>query len=519
MAPILQPAQPVIIFPGPTSRWRDLMALAAGAIYPLGFAPLGWRAAVLLSLIVFWWSLGQLSPRRALWRGYAFGLGLFGVGVAWVYESLHYFGEAIAAVALLGTVGFVAVAALYTALFAWLWVRFFAGRLSPIGTAVALPVLWVVIEWFRGWFLGGFPWLVSGYASLDTPIAPFATLGGVYFNSLLVALIASSLRLLFMQVRTASVAFVLVLFAFIGGGGGALRAVDFTQIHGEPLRVRMVQGNIEQGIKFDPDNLVPSLERYMALSEQGETDYDLLIWPETAVPAFYEQVEPVIGDYRDALKLRGVDWLIGGFSFEWDSRQVFNAVRLITDDEPAEYRKHHLVPFGEYLPFRGVLDVLSAIIAVPMSDISAGVANPQPIDLGGVKVAMSICYEDAFGEEVIRQLPDAHLLVNVSNDAWFGDSWAPAQHQEIARMRTIETGRPQLRATNTGISALMDHHGDVVQSGPSFVEAVLDVTVQPRRGTTPYVRWGNPPVVIVLLVTLAVFTALSRRRQLPYTRG
>ncbi len=507
----------MIALPNPQSRWRDVIALAAGMLYPLAFAPLAWRPALLLSLVLFWWSLDGLSPRRALWRGYVFGLGLFAVGVGWIYESLRYFGEAIAAIALLGTMGFVAVAALYCALFAWLWARFFAGRLSPMMTTLALPTLWVLIEWFRGWFLGGFPWLVGGYASLDTPIAPFAALGGVYFNGYLMALVASTLLALSLRARARLVVWVVVLFAVIGGGHGALRAVDFSVPHGEPLRVRMVQGNIEQGIKFDPGNLVPSLQRYIALSEQGDPDFDLLIWPETAVPAFYEQVEPVIGEYRDALKARGVDWLLGGFSYNWESRQVFNAVRLVTDDAPAEYRKHHLVPFGEYLPMRGLLDALSAIIAVPMSDISPGPASPEPIDLGGVKIAMSICYEDAFGEEVIRQLPAANLLVNVSNDAWFGDSWAPAQHQEIARLRTIETARPQIRATNTGISAVMDHHGDIVDHGPSFVEAVIDATVQPRRGETPYVRFGNVPIVSWLLVSLVALLLLARRRDVAYT--
>ncbi|MEM7377094.1 MAG: apolipoprotein N-acyltransferase [Pseudomonadota bacterium] len=508
----------MITLPDPQSRWRDVLAVFAGVLYPLGFAPIGFRPAMIVSLVLFWWSLDGLAPRRAAARGYLFGLGLFGVGVAWVYESLRYFGEAIAAVALLGTGAFIAVAALYTALFAWLWARCFRGAHPVALYGVALPSLWVLVEWFRGWFLGGFPWLVSGYATLDTPLDGSAAVVGVYGAGWVVLLLPAWLAgwCCRPSLSRASVAALATAF-LITVGAAQLRLLEFTSPFGEPLRVRMVQGNIEQGIKFDPDNLVPSLERYVSLSEQGGADYDVLIWPETAVPAFFDQVEPVIGGFRDDLVARGQHWLIGGFSFDWDTRRVFNAVRLITDTALPEYRKHHLVPFGEYLPFRGLLDALSSVIAVPMSDISPGTTQPTPLQLGPVNVAVSICYEDAFGEELIRQLPVSNLLVNVSNDAWFGDSWAPAQHHEIARMRTIETGRPQLRATNTGITSLVDHRGRVRESGPSFVEAVVDVDVQPREGTTPYVAWGNLPVLLVLSLGVGVPGVLAWRRRLAYT--
>ncbi|MEM6985834.1 MAG: apolipoprotein N-acyltransferase [Pseudomonadota bacterium] len=505
-------------FPHRASRWWDGIALFAGMLYPLGFAPVGFRLATLASLVVFWCSLQGLAAGRAARRGYLFGLGLFGVGVAWVYESLSYFGEAIAAVALLGTAGFIAVAALYPMLFAWLWARFFVGRVTASALCLALPSLWVLVEWFRGWFLGGFPWLVSGYASLDTTLEFTAQIGGVYFSSWVLLLLPAVISVSLCYGLSRKAAWLAVVCAAVlVVGASHLRHVDFTDAVGEPLSVRMVQGNIEQGVKFDPDNIVPSLERYIALSQQGDDNYDLLIWPETAVPAFYEQVDPVIGEFRDRLAMRGTDWLLGGFSFDWDTRRVFNAVRLVTDDSLSEYRKHHLVPFGEYLPFRSVLDALSSIIAVPMSDISSGPSHPSPLEFDGLKVAVSICYEDAFGEEVIRQLPAANLLVNVSNDAWFGDSWAPAQHHEIARMRTIETGRPQLRSTNTGISSLVDHRGRVIDVGPSFVEAVLDVSVQPRAGQTPYVRLGNHPVVLLLLTLVLVPAGLARRAALSYT--
>lgn len=495
------------------SAWSSyLFPLLAGAIYPLAFAPFAIRPVALLSLVVFWLCLNGSNSKVAAKQGWLFGLGMFGVGVNWIYHSLHLFGQAVAPLAFLGAACFVAVVALFPALFAWCQARFFARCTGVSREFFVLPVLWFSLEWFREWFLVGFPWLQVGYAALDTPLQSLAPWGGVLLLSLAASLMAGAITALLLNRRLTvflSAVVVVVGLPLLAHFAGAK---SWGEDVGEPLRVRMVQGNIEQGIKFEPRHLVPSLQGYVDLSLEGEADYDLLIWPETAVPIYFEQAQGFLQPFTDELVARGAHWLMGGFSWRDLSEETFNTVRVATLEEPVDYHKRNLVPFGEYMPFRWVLDFLRRWVAIPMSDISAGRGEPQPLPVGDTLAAVSICYDDAFGEEVIRQLPAAHYLVNVSNDAWFGDSWAPVQHQEIARLRALETDRHLLRSTNTGVTSSIDRFGKVLASAPQFQAVVLDVSVQPRQGETFFVRQGNLPMLIVLLISWLLLLLLNRRR-------
>lgn len=493
------------------NRWfKCVLPLFAGAFFPLAFAPFAIRPLALIALALFWLSLRGSPTRLATKQGWLFGVGLFGVGVNWIYHSLHLFGQAIAPLAFLGAAGFVAVAALYPALFAWVQARFFS-RVSGVSRELfILPVLWFSLEWFRQWFLVGFPWLQLGYAGLDTPVEALAPWGGVLAMTLAAALMAGVLASIVVHrsiaVFVAGSAVMVVLFSLFA----LLGAKEWGEDVGEPLRVRMVQGNIEQGIKFESHHLVPSLQKYADLSLQGEKAIDLLIWPETAVPIYFEQAQGFLQPFRDELLARGTHWLMGGFAWRESTEETFNTVRMATLHPPEDYQKRHLVPFGEYMPFRWVLDFLHRWVAIPMSDISAGEGEPLPLPVGDTLAAVSICYDDAFGAEVIRQLPAAHYLVNVSNDAWFGDSWAPEQHQEIARLRSLETDRHLLRATNTGVTSSIDRHGKVLASAPQFEAAVLDTVVQPRQGETFYVRFGNGAMLVVLIACWLVLVGVER---------
>ncbi len=481
------------------------VALLAGCLYPLAFAPFAWRPVSVIALAVFWVVLRGSAPRQAALLGWLFGIGMFGVGVNWIYHSLHLFGQAVAPLAALGAAGFVAVVALYPALFAWLQVRLLVGWQGGSRELLMLPFLWFSLECFREWFLVGFPWLQLGYSGLDTPLEYLAPWGGVLLVSLASALLAGALAFLVVR-RTlrATIASAAVMVTVLGLSSLA-GSVRWGENFGSPLRVRMVQGNVEQGIKFEASHLVPSLQKYVDLSLQGsDAPPDLLIWPETAVPIYFEQAQGFLAPFREELINRNTHWLMGGFSWHDQSERTFNTVRVATAEQRLDYSKRHLVPFGEYMPLRWVLEFLRRWVAIPMSDISAGEGEPLPLPVGETLAAVSICYDDAFGAEIIRQLPAAHYLVNVSNDAWFGESWAPAQHQEIARMRTLETDRPMLRATNTGVSSLIDRHGRVVESARPFEAAVLDVTVQPRAGQTFFVRYG----LLSVFVLLAVFWLL-----------
>jgi apolipoprotein N-acyltransferase len=266
--------------------------------------------------------------------------------------------------------------------------------------------------------------------------------------------------------------------------------------------VTLIQGNIPQELKWLPSMKAPTIDLYAQLTRENWGG-DLIIWPETALPAFFHESTNFLAGLAEEARDNNTDILLGLVYLDGEKRQYYNTMMSL-GSATGFYHKRHLVPFTEYLPLKEWLSVLVDIIQVPMSDFSAGSDDQRPLPMAGQKVGISICFEDAFGEEVIMQLPEATLLVNVSNDAWFADSSAPHQHLQIARMRAKESGRPLLRATNTGISAVIDHQGRFQSIAPQFEEATLSDTVVPMQGTTPYVMVGNVAILILILASLAV---------------
>ncbi len=488
-------------FPPRAPRAADAAALLAGAALPFGFAPFGlwplaWLAPATLFLL---WLEG--APARAAWRGFLFGLGMFGVGVSWVYVSLHDFGHMPAPLAALATLLFVAGLALYPALVGWLQARFF-DRARPLHLLLTLPALWTLLEWWRGWFLTGFPWLHLGYSQPDTWLAGYAPWAGVYGVSLACALIAGLLARAWRAPQNILRRYLPALLAVLAGGWVAGQT-DWTEPTGAPLAVALVQGNVPLDLKWQPAQREAILARYRALSARAP-QARLVIWPEAAIPARLDEVDPrYLLALREEGMARGAEFLVG--VVEGHGREYYNSV-VVLGERVAGYRKQHLVPFGEFLPLPGVFRWLLDSLRIPMSDFSAGPAGQPPLAAAGQKIGVSVCYEDAFGEELIRALPEATLLANVSEDAWFGDSFAPHQRLQMARLRALEAGRPMLRAANTGPSAAIDHRGRVVARTPQFQATVLSVTVEPRRGATPYVRAGNLPLPAALagLVLAAV---------------
>jgi apolipoprotein N-acyltransferase len=480
------------------ARWplagQTLLAFAAGAITVLAFAPFGIGPLAVLSLaLLFHLWQGSPSAARCAWLGYVFGLGLMGFGVFWIRISIAQFGGVNAVLATTATLLFVFGMALFFALAGWL-----AGRVPGHGRIpwllLGLPAIWVLVEWLRGWLLTGFPWLSLGYGQIDWPLAGYAPVGGVYAVSLAVALSAA---LLLVWRRPLALAALVLLW----GAGFGLRLVDWAEPSGEPVPVSLVQGNIPQEKKWLASMRGPTLDLYLDLTA-GVPDSTLVIWPETAVPAFVAEVEDsLLAPLHEAMQAQGRDLLLG--IADGDPRGAyFNAMLSVGSSGRAHYHKRHLVPFGEYLPLdrwvRPVLDFLE----IPMSDFTPGDDRSPVITLVGHPAAINICYEDAYASEILRGLPDAAFLVNASNDAWFGDSLAPHQHLEIARMRALETGRYLLRATNTGISAIIDERGGLRGTAPQFEQAVLSGEFVPLQGRTPFVAVGNHGVVILASLML-----------------
>jgi apolipoprotein N-acyltransferase len=485
-------------------------ALAGGAVTVAGFAPVAAYPLIFLTLaglLVLW--LRARTPSHALWIGFAFGAGLFGAGASWVYISLHDFGAMPAPLAAIATVVYCAILALYPAAAGWCLARLQAGRVAA--SVAAFPASWVVFEWMRGWVFTGVPWLAVGYSQVDSPLAGFAPVVGVYGVSFATALCAGLLVAALAGDRRFRIACGAALVAVIGVGA-ALKAIAWTSQQGEPIRVALVQGNISQDLKFQAERYANTLAIYRRLIEASNAK--LIVLPETAIPRFLDAVDP--GYVRDIARIaleRDADVLIGVPIRDPDGR-YFNSVISLGVSPTQRYDKSHLVPFGEFVPpgLRWMVKTLS----IPLSDFSSGPGNAKPLAVAGQLVAPNICWEDAFGEEIIRALPEATLLVNLSNVAWFGDSLAPGQHLQIARMRAIEAGRTMLRATNTGITAIVDPRGKVVASLPQFTEGVLAGEARGYVGASPYVKLGNTPIVIACALLLAGL-AFARRRGLGRT--
>ncbi|HIE55233.1 MAG TPA: apolipoprotein N-acyltransferase, partial [Chromatiaceae bacterium] len=459
------------------------VAFLAGAVGVLAFAPFahGWIAP--LSVAVLLWLWQRASANHAFLLGWAWGIGFMGFGVFWLHHSIAQFGGVNLPLAVIITLLFAACLALFYGLTGWLVNRFLAPGWRSL--LLAYPAAWVLLEWTRSWLFTGFTWLSLGYSQLDTPLAGYAPLLGLHGVSLLVVLSAS----LLLRGRPLW----LVLLSLLWAGGWQLQQLDWSRPSGKPFAVALVQPNIPQAIKWRPEQFQPTVSLLMEFTRKS-ADAKLVIWPETAVPAFADQVEErLLGPMHRLLREEGRTLLLGIAVRNKQEGRYYNALISLGASGRAHYYKRHLVPFGEYMPLKPLLGPLIEVLAIPMSDFSPGDHGSPLLELAGHPAGLSICYEDTFGREVAEALPEAEFLVNVSNDAWFGDSLAPHQHLEMARMRALETGRWLLRATNTGISAIIDDSGRVRVILAQFRKGMVRGAVEPRQGITFYSRWGDWP--------------------------
>lgn len=494
---------------------RAFGGLLAGGVLTTAFAPfslfpLAWLAVA--ALFALW---RDATPRQAALIGFCFGLGHYGSGIYWVVISLHTYGNAPFLFALLAMLLLVFYMALYPAILGYALRRLVPG--SPVLTwLVVAPAAWVALEWLRSWMLSGFPWLSLGYSQIDGPLAGFAAVGGVFTVSA-VTVTGSGLLLLGVEAvhgRSPSRAVIaaLALSGFCLSGYG-LGQISWTEPAGEPVRVTLIQGNIEQDRKFRPELRERTLQVYTGLSLDAAADSDLIIWPETAIPEFFSELDPAfIDNLDDHARLTETDYLTGVPAGDWRNGEYYNGV-VSFGATRGFYYKHRLLPFGEYLPIRWLFNLFHHFVDIPMADFTAGKADQAPLQVAGHPVGVSICFEAAFGSEIRQVLPQAHFLVNVSNDGWFGNSLAPHQHLEMVRMRALESNRPIARATNTGVTALIDERGRVIARGPQFELTTVKGLLQPQQGSTPYVLYGDLPVVLLCGTTLAVLVVVSVPRR------
>lgn len=491
-----------------TKRWLQLLAaLIAGLCYPLAFAPWHLVALLLVSLALLWWLLHD-QDRRASWQlGYAFGLGQFGMGVPWVYVSMHQFGGTNAALSGLMTGLFVMLLALFPALAAWLGRRLSGKAYSPL----AFVASWMLIDWLRGWVLCGFPWIYAGYAAIDSPLAKLAAYGGVWLVTLgllFTALTFASLltRRWHWPVPTLALLFWLAAW-FLPASPGVTPV-------GAREPVALVQANIKQSVKWQLSQQQQTRRVYADLTASISDKHRLVIWSESALTEFYSDAQQWL-EHQAAPFAKAGGALIAGlprYRLDSDYRPVFYNSLLVVAGGSGIYNKQKLVPFGEYVPLGNLIRGLVPFFDLPMSSFTAGGADQPNLDAQGQLIAPLVCYDALFPGLVANQAKGSHVLLEVSDDAWFGTSAGPWQHFQMARMRSVETGRYLLRDTNNGVTAIIDPTGRIVSALPQFTRGVLTGSYQPMSGNTPFMTWGRwlAPIMTLLLFLTCLPTLRKR---------
>ncbi len=477
-------------------------ALAGGLLASFGFAPYAWRSALGVGLILLLCSLHSSTPGRAAVRGGLFGLGYFGCGVYWVYYSIHVYAYtplwlSCALAALL-----VAYLSLYPMLAAWL-----AARLLPCGPLrlIGAATLLAVAEWVRGIAWTGFPWILYGQGSLDSPWAGYLPVAGVYATGLLMLLSAAGVAGWLWRPRSVRVLGLGAAFA-IAGAGEALRTIVWGEPVGAETKVALVQPNLSQDRRWRKEHLGEIMRTYLHLT-RSVAHVPLVIWPEAAIPQLLRHAQPFYAEVAEALEPE-TTLMVGAFYMEEGSSRPRTG--LVNFKTGQRYGKRHLVPFGEYAPMRTWLMPLYQQMRIKMSDLEASDNRPL-LQIRGIPAGAMICYEIVYPRIARLALPEARYVVNVSNDAWFGPTRAPWQHLEAARLRAAESARELLRVASTGVTAILGADGSVVKAAPQFEQTVLEGTVQARRGLTPYVRFGEWLFAVLAALMLAVCLAWKHR--------
>lgn len=501
---------------------RPLILFLLGIITVLGFAPFYVYPVSLLSIAGFCLYLWQnKSLKLAAKDGFFFGFGLYAFGIYWIYISLHDFGQMPVWMAGLATSLLCAFMAGFSAVMSacayWLWQPKQSTQApNPLFQALSIAVFWGIFDWVKSWIFTGFPWLTIGYTQAPNgPLSGLFPIIGAYGVSIFTVLLASLLAL-FIQYgvrrQPRSPAFMqwivggLILFSATGWG---TKAIDWTSPVGDAFSVSLIQGNIPQDLKWSAASARDTIQRYQAMVQQSHSD--LVLLPETALPILSSQLtDDILQPFIKHTKAHNNNLILGIVEYNPSNNTYFNSAHSYGTDPTQTYQKSHLVPFGEFIPFKPLLGwIYRDFLNMPMSDMSRGTQHPTPMRLGEQTVGVNICYEDVFGEEIIRQLPASTILVNITNDAWYGNSFAADQHLQFSQARALETGRMVLRATNTGATAIIDPKGQTLAHAPHFVQTTLEGNAQGYTGATPYVKLGN---WLFLLIALTIIAFVMHRK-------
>lgn len=500
---------------------RPLLAVFVGASTTLAFAPYAFWPMAIISPALLFLLLNNVSARTSALIGFCWGFGQFATGISWVQISIDNFGGMPKIATLFLMFLLVSYLAIYPMLFAGLLNRYFPNTLSPptdrIRFFIVIPVFWLLADLARGWVMTGFPWLLLGYSQIDSPLASFAPIGGVQLITLGVVLIASSIAYAINVKRPHSLLLALAIFA----GGFSFNSIDWVTVKSDDSpRFALIQGNIDQALKWLPNQRWPTLMKYLDLSREN-WDADIIIWPEAAIPALEQEVTSFLTNVDSAAR-NNDSALITGVITKNNQGNFYNSIITLGRSQSDEYNvathphynKHHLLPFGEFVPFESLLRPLAPFFNLPMSSFTRGELIQDNILAKGYAFAPALCYEIIFGEQVRKNVTEnTDFILTLSNDAWFGDSIGPLQHMEIARMRALELGKPLIRATNNGVTAITDYKGKIVAQIPQFKTEVLKAQVSSTTGTTPFYVAGNWPTHLLIMLGLlfAIFEVTRRK--------
>lgn len=486
-----------------------LIAVAAGmlttlAYAPYSFWPLGFVGPALLLLL---WQ--NTSSKGAFHIGLLYGLGLFGTGTWWVFISMHQFGHMDSPLALLATILVVFYESLFPALQGYCMARWCSTSI-PMRTVLFFPASWVLLEWLRSFLFTGWHWLILGYSQIDSPLGGYAPILGTYGLSYLMLLTVGifvwGLRTIFSKSELPSTVIrwrlllKIILIAVLWVNGALLSMVSFTHTNGKSISVSMIQGNIPQELKWQPDQLSRIARQYQ-VTTQRHWDSDLIIWPEGAIPALSMVAAPFLDSLaKEAIKHNSSIML--GIPVA-EGKYFYNAILLI-GDSTGHYYKRHLVPFGEYVPFKKWLDPLLVSLNIPMSDFSSGPQHQPLMTVKNIPFASYVCYEIVEPDEVRRTLDNAEMIVTITDDSWFDDSIASDQHLQMARMRSLENGLPQLFLSSRGESAIINSQGQITQSLPQHQQGFITATVSTVHGQTPWRFLGSQFILIFSLLAAII---------------
>ena len=483
------------------SQLQDWVALLSGCLLPLSFAPFNfWPSALLAPAALFWTTYDSIRY-RTIWRFYLFNVGMFSVGISWIFISINVYGGASVLLAGILVALFVLAFSLLCLPQAWVYATWL--RHNSCSAAAAFIGLWVLQEWFRGWFLTGFPWLFLGYGVMETPLVHLAPLLGIFGVSLAACACSVYFVLAMIQFRSVFLLVPLIIIVL----ALAASSINHTD-HQEDITVSLVQGNVDQHIKWNSENRIPILNQYLSASA-SEWGRDIIVWPEAAVTLLGYDADLRLAEVKRNGARHGTTLVTGIPDF--DENGGFQNTVLALGNGSGQYIKRRLVPFGEYVPLEGLLRGLIQFFDLPMSRNTPGPLLQPPLLAGELLLSISICYEVVYPELVRQSARDADLLVTVSNDTWFGSSIGPWQHLQMARMRALENGRFMVRATNNGITALIDHRGTLQGSLPQFETGVLRGDAEIRTGATFFNRFGSLPSFVLCIFLILVSVSQSLR--------